>query len=92
MPKSSEVAQAIAEHIEGWKSASFSWRDSTDPGIAAQNKSAAIEAHAAECLRRIRLALAFSSAVPSGVDSTRGGEHGGPPLPRPRHVSPKEGA
>lgn len=62
MPKSSEVAQAIADHIEGWKAATFSWQDSSDPIVAARNKSAAIEAHAAECLRRIRLALVFSAS------------------------------
>ena len=52
------TVQAIAAHIDGWRSATYGWQDDPDPAQAERNQAAAIEAHAAECLRRIRIALA----------------------------------
>jgi hypothetical protein len=59
---------AIARHIDGWKSASFGWQDDPHPPTAERNKQAAIEAHAAECLRRIRAALAAGGAQQAPTD------------------------
>lgn len=58
-PTPSETkVRAVIEQIEGWKSATFAWHGDPDPEVAECNKIAAIEAHAAECLRRIRIVLA----------------------------------
>jgi hypothetical protein len=54
------TVQAIAGHIDGWRSATYGYQGDDDPAIEAQNKAAAEKAHAAECLRRIRAALAAS--------------------------------
>jgi hypothetical protein len=60
------TVRAIAEHIDGWRSATFGWQDNPDPVIAERNKQAAIQGHAAECLRRIHAALAASKSAGGG--------------------------
>jgi hypothetical protein len=54
---SEALVLAVRAHIDGWSSATFGWQGNPDPMIAERNKGAAIQAHAAECLRRIRLTL-----------------------------------
>jgi hypothetical protein len=76
------TVRAIAEHIDGWRSATFGWQDNPDPVIAERNKQAAIQGHAAECLRRIHAALAASPASKSAGDPpgwrTTSAQWGGP--------------
>lgn len=63
---SEAVVLAIRAHLDGWASATFGWQDDPDPMVAERNKGAAIQAHAAECLRRIRVTL--------GVQASDGGQ------------------
>lgn len=52
------LVEAIEDHLTGWKSATFGWQGDADPAIAEQNRRAAVQGHAAECIRRIRETLA----------------------------------
>lgn len=45
---------AIKEHIDGWASANYAWQVDPDPVVSERNKAIAEQAHAAECIRRIR--------------------------------------
>lgn len=56
-PDSEALVQAVAGHIDGWRSATFGWQGDADPIKDADNRQRAIQAHAAECLRRIRATL-----------------------------------
>lgn len=57
------LVQAIAGHIDGWRSATFGWQGDADPAKAESNKQRAIQAHAAECMRRISAVFAPSLPV-----------------------------
>lgn len=62
------LVQAIAGHIDGWRSATFGWQDDPDPATAERNKQRAIHGHAAECLRRI--SAEFSPSLPVREEPT----------------------
>lgn len=59
--------QAIDRHLDGWKSATFSWQGDPDPAVEARNQQSAAQRHAAECLRRIR--LEFATPAPQAPQS-----------------------
>jgi hypothetical protein len=63
---SEALVLAIRGHIDGWASATFGWKGDPDPVIAERNKGAAIQAHAAECLRRIRVTLGVTPCDGAG--------------------------
>jgi hypothetical protein len=51
------LIQAIERHIYGWRWATYGWQGDADPVKEASNRERAEQAHAAECLRRIRATL-----------------------------------